>query len=78
MLEQKPIELTEDTLSKISRPHRDAKSAITDKTVKRILHTEKVAVDAKTERLKAARLERDSKGLGSLKVSRRAKKAEKN
>ncbi|MEJ5021183.1 hypothetical protein WH297_15795 [Ochrobactrum vermis] len=61
MLEQKPIELTKDTLFKLSRPNRDVKSAITDKTVKGILHTEKTSVDAKTERLKAARLERDSK-----------------
>ncbi|KXO74930.1 hypothetical protein [Brucella anthropi] len=59
MLEQKPAGLTEDTLFKKPLSRMEAKSAITDKTAKAILKHEKAAVDAKTERLKAARLERD-------------------
>ncbi|WP_247997461.1 hypothetical protein [Brucella tritici] len=59
MLEQKSAGLTEDTLFKKPLSRMEAKSAITDKTAKAILKHEKAVVDAKTERLKAARLEHD-------------------
>lgn len=58
MLERKPVELNRDTLFKKPLSRMEAKSAITDKTAKAILETEKAAVDAKTQRLRAARLER--------------------
>ncbi|MFQ0813718.1 hypothetical protein AVM02_00240 [Brucella anthropi] len=58
MLERKPVELNRDTLFKKPMSRMETKSAITDKTAKAILETEKAAVDAKTQRLRAARLER--------------------
>jgi len=57
MLEEKSTELTKDTLFKRPLSRMEAKNAITDKTAKAILETEKAAVVAKTERLRAARLE---------------------
>ncbi|WP_139976719.1 MULTISPECIES: hypothetical protein [Brucella/Ochrobactrum group] len=59
MLEPKSSALTKDTLFKKPLSRMEAKSAITDKTAKAILQTEKAAVDAKTERLRAARLEQN-------------------
>ncbi|MBN9046626.1 MAG: hypothetical protein J0H18_13320 [Rhizobiales bacterium] len=51
--------LTKDTLFKKPMSRMEAKSAETDRTAKAILSQEKAAVDAKTERLKIARLERN-------------------
>lgn len=76
MLEQKPVEFTKDTLFKIPQSRMEAKSAITDKTAKAILKIEKAAVDAKTERLRAARLERnnDNQEIRPVKVKNRSQK----
>ncbi|MCR8490960.1 hypothetical protein ABDF71_22995 [Ochrobactrum sp. WV_118_8] len=57
MLEAKSTELTKDTLFKKPLSRTEAKNAITDNAAKAILETEKAAIDAKTERLRAARLE---------------------
>ncbi len=54
--------LTKDTLFKPNLSRMEAKTAATDKTAKAILNQEKTAVDAKTERLRAARIARDQKG----------------
>ncbi|WP_343312661.1 hypothetical protein AAIB41_07370 [Brucella sp. BE17] len=51
--------LTKDTLFKPNLSRMEAKKAATDKTAKAILIQEKTAIDAKTERLKAARIARD-------------------
>ena len=51
--------LTKDTLFKPNPSRIDAKNATTDKAAKAIMKTERDAVDAKTARLRAARLERD-------------------
>ncbi|MBB4092363.1 hypothetical protein HGG72_19175 [Ochrobactrum pecoris] len=59
MLEEKSAGLTKDTLFKKPLSRMEAKSAVTDQTARAILQHEKAVVDAKTERLKAARLERD-------------------
>lgn len=53
--------LTKDTLFKPNLSRMEAKTAATDKTAKAILTQEKTAVDAKTERLRAARIARDQK-----------------
>lgn len=52
-------EPTKETLFKQPRTRMETKNAVTDKTAKAILEKERAAVDAKTERLRAARLERD-------------------
>lgn len=52
-------ELTKETLFKQPLTRMETKNAVTDKTAKGILDNERAAVDAKTERLRAARLERD-------------------
>ena len=53
--------LTKDTLFKPNLSRMEAKTAATDKTAKAILTQEKTAVDAKTVRLRAARIARDQK-----------------
>jgi len=50
-------EPTKETLFKQPRTRMETKNAVTDKTAKGIL--ERAAVDAKTVRLRAARLERE-------------------
>ncbi|MBB5700702.1 hypothetical protein FHS76_000545 [Ochrobactrum daejeonense] len=52
-------ELTKETLFKHPLTRIETKSAITDKKAKVILENERSAVDAKTARLRSARLERD-------------------
>ncbi len=51
--------LTKDTLFKPNLSRMEAKKATTDHTAKAILFQEKTAIDAKTERLRAARIARD-------------------
>lgn len=51
--------LTKDTLFKPNLSRMEAKTAATDKTAKAILIQEKTVVDAKTERLRAARIAHD-------------------
>lgn len=51
--------LTKDTLFKRPLSRMEAKSAETDRTARAILSQEKAAVDAKTERLRIARLKRE-------------------
>ena len=51
--------LTKETLFKQPLSRMETKNAVTDKTAKTILEREKAAVNAKTERLRAARLERE-------------------
>lgn len=51
--------LTKETLFKQPLSRMETKHAVTDKTAKTILEREKAAVNAKTERLRAARLERE-------------------
>ncbi|KAB2671383.1 hypothetical protein F9K85_21995 [Brucella tritici] len=53
------LTLTKDTLFKPDLSRMEAKKAATDKTAKAILIQEKTVVDAKTERLRAARIARD-------------------
>ncbi len=51
-----------------SRPNLtriETKNAITDKTAKAILETERLAVEAKTERLRAARLKHEKNELAA-------------
>ncbi len=52
-------ELTKDTLFKPALSRMEAQKAATDKTAKAILKQEKSVTDAKTQRLKAARIARD-------------------
>ncbi|NKC05056.1 hypothetical protein [Brucella haematophila] len=52
-------EATKETLFKQPLTRMETKNATTDKTAKAILEKERAAIDAKTERLRAARLERD-------------------
>lgn len=49
--------LTKDTLFKPNHSRMEAKNATTDKAAKAIMKTERDAVDAKTARLRAARLD---------------------
>lgn len=51
--------LTKDTLFKSNPSRMETKNATTDKAAKAILQSERDAVDAKTARLRAARLNRD-------------------
>ncbi len=51
-------EPTKETIFKQPRTRMETKNAVTDKTAKGILENERAAVDAKTARLRAARLER--------------------
>lgn len=51
--------LTKDTLFKPNLSRMEAQKAATDKTAKAILNQEKMVIDAKTERLRAARIARD-------------------
>ncbi|HWT61889.1 MAG TPA: hypothetical protein VN150_04800 [Ochrobactrum sp.] len=51
--------LTKDTLFKSNPSRMEAKNATTDKAARAILQSERDAVDAKTARLRAARLSRD-------------------
>lgn len=51
--------LTKDTLFKSNPSRMETKNATTDKAAKAILQSERDAVDAKTARLRAARLSRD-------------------
>ncbi|WP_226622554.1 hypothetical protein [Brucella anthropi] len=52
-------EPTKETLFKQPRTRMETKNAATDKTAKGILENERAAVDAKTARLRAARLEQE-------------------
>ncbi|MGW6778668.1 hypothetical protein ACWF50_11565 [Brucella pseudogrignonensis] len=52
-------ELNKDTLFKPNLSRMEAQKAATDKTAKAILSQEKTVKDAKTQRLKAARIARD-------------------
>jgi len=52
-------ELNKDTLFKPNLSRMEAQKAATDKTAKAILSQEKSVKDAKTQRLKAARIARD-------------------
>ena len=51
--------LTKDTLFKPNPSRMEAKTATTDKAAKAIMQSERDAVDAKTARLRAARLKRE-------------------
>ncbi|APX69454.1 hypothetical protein IB024_09860 [Brucella sp. 6810] len=56
MYQDKESGFNKVTLFKPNLSRMEAKSAVTDKTAKAILDTERAAVEAKTERLRAARL----------------------
>jgi len=51
--------LTKDTLFKPNPSRMEAKTATTDKAAKAILQSERDGVDAKTARLRAARLKQE-------------------
>jgi len=59
MLEQKTVALTKDTLFKRPLTRMEARNATTDEAAKTILQREKAEADAKTQRLRAARLARE-------------------
>ncbi|MBC2885680.1 hypothetical protein H7Q97_09695 [Ochrobactrum sp. CM-21-5] len=59
MSEQKSAVPTKDTLFKKPLSRMEAKNAVTDTAAKSIIQRERAAVDAKTERLRAARLARE-------------------
>lgn len=52
---------TKETLFKPSLSRGEIQKAVTDRTAKAILSQEKLAMDAKTERLRAARLAQHQK-----------------
>lgn len=59
MPEQKTAEPTRDTLFKPAPSRMEARNITTDKAARAIIDSEKTATDAKTRRLREARLERE-------------------